>query len=628
MFHHEILKKMRANTSGRRAMEYLLRYWVHDRLSTFPAFHRSAQETAALMEEIGLSRVESLKYPSTGSNLIADWVGPQGWDAISGILEVTDPEGNTRRIADRQADPCHLFVWCGSTPPEGVKTKIVKADDKLRQIKGKIVFQDKVALDEKLRRELIEKGALGLVSDELPCWPEVREREENMHLVRWHNAFLYPQNKENLLCFSITPADGQWLRSLLEKHGELEAFARVNTRLYEDYLPVTTGVIPGTEEPEKEVWLIQHLHEVGAHDNASGVAVALEVARTILDLAAQGEIDPPKRTIRIICSWEIIGFLAYLCANPEITKNGLCAYNPDMVGANQDRCRSWLQLHLNPECNPSFIDELTLDLVRELYKHHPRWHWETKPFLINDNFVADPMIGMPCPGLIFLRDRYYHTSSDRPENLSPVVMGEMSALLASGIYTATNGGTQAAEEIADLVFRGAACRISSLASENRDSVSFDERLQYLMMLAEGRLDSLTKLAFGERERARVAAKVDSLKTRLQALGEALRPKGDKFKREPSNELEHEADRLVPVRKVIGPLSLARVPNEVKQQRKIEFSCWSYENNAPVFWSDGTRSIFQIQWLVGQELGKEPELEQLMTLFRTLKEYNYIELKER
>src|SRR4030042_953624 len=109
MFHQDILKKMRQETSGARALEYILRFWVHDRLSTFPGYHRSAETTAGIMREIGLQNVEILKYETTGKNLFADWEGPQGWDARSGILDVNGPRGETRRIADRQSDPCNLM---------------------------------------------------------------------------------------------------------------------------------------------------------------------------------------------------------------------------------------------------------------------------------------------------------------------------------------------------------------------------------------------------------------------------------------------------------------------------------------------------------------------------------------
>ncbi len=628
MFHKEILKKMRGETSGGRALEYIYRFWAHDRLSTFPGYHRAAETTKGIMEEIGLSNVEILKYKTTGTNFFADWEGPQGWDAISGVLDVKGPKDETRRIADRQADPCNLMLWCGSTPPEGVNTKIVRADTE-DAIKGKLLFQDKVPLDYKLREKIIEKGALGIISDELPYWPDVRVREENMYLVRWHNAFLFPQNRENILAFSITPANGDWLRGLLAEQGEVEAFARVKTKLYDSYLPVTTGVIPGTVEPGKEIWLIQHLHEVGAHDNASGVGASLEVVRSIIDMVSRGKLEAPKRTIRVICSWEVIGFLAHLTANPEITERVICALNPDMVGAKQEICNSWLQVFLEPHSNPHFIDDLTLDLVGELYKNHPRWHWEKQKFIINDNFLADPMIGIPCPSIIFMRDRHYHTSSDRPENLDTTVMGEISALLATGAYTVANGGAKSAEELVDVVFRNTLSELAGLIADHRDSVSFDERLQHLKPVLHGRLETLTDLVLKDEKSKKLTEKIRKAKERLEAIAESARPEGPGFKLEPKSDLEREADSIVPVRKVWGSYSLGRVPKKVKKERDLaSFSSWSYDDNAPIFWSDGKRSIFQIQWLVGQEQGKTPKLEKLMTLFRTLEEYDYFSLKKR
>lgn len=625
MFHAEILEKLRKETSGDRALEYILRFWPHDRLSVFPGYHRAADETRRIMEELGLSEVGTLKYPTTGKNLFADWEGPQGWDAIHGTLDVKPPEGDTRRIADRKSDPCHLMMWCGSTPEDGVEAKIVRLDGP-GSIKGKLVFQDKgVALDDKLRKRLIDDGALGVVSDELPYWPDVRRREDNMDLVRWHNAFLFPRNDENLLAFSIKPSDGDWLRRLLDEHGEVEAFAKVKTRLYEDTLPVTTGVLRGSEEPDKEIWLIQHLHEIGAHDNASGVAAALETVRAIKELSERGEIEPPKRTIRVICSWEIIGFLAHLCARPEIAERVICAVNPDMVGPDIDKCNSWLQVFVEPHCNPHCIDELALDTVRRLFDHHPRWHYEIKPFMINDNFMADPAIGVPTPSLIFMRDRHYHTSSDRPENLSPLVMGEMAAAQGAIVYTMSNGGAEAAGQVLKLVLDSSLKEIAGAAACSGGGEEYAERIEYLRPLFERKLETLKDmLVFGEKSDELEKA-VKTAHDRIRAFAAAGGDSG--YERKPSGKKEKEAAGLIPVRKVWGSYGLERVPEKVKNKRNLKFSTWSYENNAPIFWADGRRSIYDIQWLVGQELGETPDIEYLLTLFKTLEEYDYFELKK-
>lgn len=626
MYHDETLSKLRKEVSGHRAIEYIRRFWPHDRLSTFPGFHRAASETAAIMREAGLEDVEIIEYPCDGKSLYSDLESPQAWDAVSGFLEVNAPGGKPRRIADREADPCHLFVWCGNTPPEGIRTSLVHVDSE--DIKGKLVFHDKAPLDEKLRRRLIAGGALGVVSDELPCWPDVRERSENMHIIRWHNAFLYPGNDENLLAFSISPADGDWLRENLRSHGALEAFTRVDTRLYSGTLPVTTGVVRGTVEPEKEIWLIQHLHEPGAHDNASGVASAIELARSIKSLAARSEIAQPRRTIRVICSWEILGFLAHLTANPAIAGNAVCAINPDMVGPDQDRCKSWLQYYLNPHSNPSFMDELGLRIIRDLYVDHPRWRYEVQEYMINDNFLADPMLDIPCSAFICMRDRYYHSSSDRPDNLSPLVLGELSAAMGAFAWALAVGGVELAGECAALVRRSAVENLARAADELRETDRWNERAAYLRLLYKRKLARLADLAVGDEEKKEIGKLIERTTEEIERFSVNLCPEAGGFSRAPSNDLEREADSLVPVRKVGGPLSLTRVPLETKEELGLSFSCWSYEHNAPVFWADGHRSVFEIQWLVGQELGKTPETEKLLDLFRTMREYGYLDLKSR
>ncbi|MBW7997685.1 MAG: M28 family peptidase [Candidatus Glassbacteria bacterium] len=626
MFHAEILEKLRKEASGGRALEYVLRFWPYDRLSTFPGYQRAADETRMIMEELGFSEVETIRYATTGKNFFADWEGPQGWDAIHGTLDVSAPDGETRRIADRASDPCHLMLWCGSTPAGGLKAPIVRADGK-GSLKGKLVFHDQVALDSKLRKRLIEEGALGVISDELPYWPDVRNREDNMDLVRWHNSFLFPANEENLLAFSIKPADGDWLRRLLAEHGELESSANVECRLYEDTLPVTTGVIRGSVEPEKEIWLIQHLHEVGAHDNASGVATAIEAVRALKKLVESGVLEPPRRTIRVICSWEIIGFLAHLCANPEITQNVVCAFNPDMVGPDMEKCKSWLQLYVEPHCNPHCIDDLTVDLTRRLFAHHPRWHWEIKEFMINDNFMADPAIDVPTPSLIFMRDRHYHSSSDRPENLSPQVMGEIAALLGAGVYAFTNGGEKSAVEVAELTLEESLRQLASLTARQQNGTAFDERVRYLRPIFESKLESTRDFLVRGDRNGKLEDAVNAAKSKIAKFIEVGRNGKSSYSRKPSDRKEKEAASLVPVRKLWGSYGLARVPEKVRTKRKLNFSTWSYDDNAPIFWADGKRSIFDIQWMVGQELGKTPDIEYLLTLFRTLEEYDYFELKK-
>jgi hypothetical protein len=200
--------------------------------------------------------------------------------------------------------------------------------------------------------------------------------------------------------------------------------------------------------------------------------------------------------------------------------------------------------------------------------------------------------------------------------------------MAAYAYTVTNGGPGAALEIAGLLLAASIRELAGLAAAGLNSAAYDERTGYLLGLYSRRNTTLADLGAGKTERGEIMEAVKDLDRRLAGFVEANRPSGARFSRKAQTGLEREADSLVPVRLVRGPLSLTRVPERVKEERGLECSCWSHEQNAPSYWSDGRRSIFEIQWLVGQELGTQPELEKLMSLFRTMEEYGYVTLKKR
>ena len=621
MLHRQFIDTFRKEVSGKRIMEYVHKIWVHDRLSTFSAFHDAAKVAKSIMEDANLDDVTMYQYESKG--LFEDILAPQGWDADSGVLDITGADGSVKRIADREADPCHLFIWCGNTPEEGVETEIVRWEDG-KDIEGKLVYSENHTSDPDLKKKLIAGKALGIVSDFIPTWPEARVREENMNIVRWDNAFFYPGNPENLLGFSITPASGDWLRKNLDENGgSLKAFTRSDTKLYDGILDVTTGCIRGSEEPDKEIWFIQHLHEVGAHDNTSGSASVIEMLRAMKKLIDSGKIKRPRRTIRIIFAWEIYGYMAHFTANPELKNKIIYGLNPDMIGADWDKCRSWLQVFDNPHSNPSFTDELIYDLVGETFSSHPRWKYERQPYMVNDNFIADPFTGVPCPALVCLRDRFYHSSSDTPDKLDPEVMSEITSMMASYAHTLANGGSRSAEDIGKLVYRAALKNIAENVADCESAEKLGENVCYARDLWLNRIESLNGLAVGDNEKNSIAKLVAELSGKVNNFATRVAADSVEFKLEPSTELEKKAASIVPKRKIQGPLSLNRVPMDVKKARGIEeVNFWNFDENTPIFWADGQRNVFEINWLTKQELGKEPGLEKLINLFETMAEYDY------
>jgi aminopeptidase-like protein len=123
------------------------------------------------------------------------------------------------------------------------------------------------------------------------------------------------------------------------------------------------ATLPGTDLAHEEIWVLAHLSEPGARDNASGCCTSLELVRTLGKLTREGKLPPLRRTIRFMHGVEVNGFLPYIDANrerlPQVVA-GLCA---DSLAQDFTRCGGEMVLFLSPEHNASFIDGLVQMLL-------------------------------------------------------------------------------------------------------------------------------------------------------------------------------------------------------------------------------------------------------------------------
>src|SRR5262249_35606690 len=108
--------------------------------------------------------------------------------------------------------------------------------------------------------------------------------------------------------FSVTPRTGDKLRAALRK-GPVLVHVASNGKLFEGELDIVTGVVPG--EDERELWLMAHLYEPLPDDNSAGVVGAIEVAKVLRRLIANGTLPRPRFTLRLIFSMEMYGYAAY-----------------------------------------------------------------------------------------------------------------------------------------------------------------------------------------------------------------------------------------------------------------------------------------------------------------------------
>ena len=163
----------------------------------------------------------------------------------------------------------------------------------------------------------------------------------------------------------------------------------------------------GTPGAQKPILLLAHLchPRPGANDNASGAALLAELVRVLRTIPLEREV---------IALWmpEFYGTIAWLIdQKPDLA----CSINMDMVGEDQAKTGSTLEVTATPWSLPSFIADL---MVVNLTTHDFRltltgFTWGSDHAIMND-----ASIHVPALSLTQWPDRFYHSSDDTPDKSS------------------------------------------------------------------------------------------------------------------------------------------------------------------------------------------------------------------
>ena len=199
---------------------------------------------------------------------------------------------------------------------------------------------------------------------------------------------------------------------------------------------VVEAFIPGTPGAN-EILLVSHLchPRPGANDNASGAAALLETAATLARLIGQGALPAPRRGIRFIWVPEMTGTFAWLAAQEADVRSGrwLAGLNLDMVGADQCQTNGICEFVSLPAAGAAFADHL-LNWLRQPFSDGIRY--KEAPFASgSDHYIlSDPSVGIPTPMINDWPDKFYHTSADTPDKVSPAALARSGALAALYAY--------------------------------------------------------------------------------------------------------------------------------------------------------------------------------------------------
>ena len=448
-----------------------------------PGMRQAGQLLVDRYLQNGAATAEMIPYPADDKTEFLDGARNQmEWQPHGASLRVAGPDGYT--ICRYDDEPLCLVCYSVATPPEGVEAEVVvhcgplAADDVTAgQWAGQIVFTDQ--FPSTVAAAIGKAGALGLVSDCIaPPWlkqyPPVREPEDTPDLVMW-TIFGGTRNQPQIFGFNLSPRQGRRLRKLIaESPGPVRLRASVTAETVEGSSDFVHATLPGTDLAHEEVWVLAHLSEPGARDNASGCCASVELLRTLGTLIEQGKLPPLRRTIRFMHGVEVSGFLPYIDANreqlPQVVA-GLCA---DSLAENFGTCGGQVLFFRSPEANASFIDglcEMLLGAVaaepvgRFGADNYAIFPWKTMPFWGNDAFISDGFFDIPTPQFSAWPDKHYHSSLDRPEDIDESSLARMGAVTGTFLYLLATAGAEQARWLGALAAQDFKRRLCARAAE-------------------------------------------------------------------------------------------------------------------------------------------------------------------
>ncbi len=470
--------------SGSTAKSFVAQICNFHRIQGSTMFHEAAEHVKKELLKLGLKDAQIEQFPADGAHRFWTHVSPVGWEVKSAELRLVEPE--ERLLVTYEETPQSLHTYSKATPSEGITTELVEvgagtkaADYKGKDVKGKFVLATGRARFVH-RKAVYKYGAAGVITDAItPEMPNVRESldvpDAHAYQAIWPIAKELPKVK---LGFSLSHRQGRQLRALLDKGQKVKLNAKVDARLFRGKLDIVTATIRGKSNPKEEVFLVAHLchPKPSANDNASGSGLLLEIARTIETLINKKKIQRPARTLRFVWVPETTGTVAYLTAHKDVPSRMIVGINLDMVGQNQELCKSTLSLDRTPDSLPSYLNDYIFSLIEESINEFDRpthfgsastFRYRSTTFSGGSDHAefTEATTKVPCIMLLQWPDLFYHTSMDVIDKVSEDSLKRVGWIATVAALTLANADAETAFQLANQVFTGAAKRIVDKAGK-------------------------------------------------------------------------------------------------------------------------------------------------------------------
>ena len=432
-----LYKLVKDELSGSVAKSFVAQVSRFHRIQGSTMFHEAAEYVKNELSGLDFQDAVIEQFPADGKTKYWTHTSPIGWEIQSAELQLVEPE--EKLLCTYEDCPQSLHTFSKATPVKGVTAELVDVGKgtKQKDYEGKNVNGKFVLATGRARlvhqQAVYKHGAAGVITDTITYeMPNVRESldipDAHAYQAIWPTADDLPKVAFG---FSLSKRQGNALRALLQAGKTVKLKAKIDARLFPFHEDVLTATIGGTKEPNKEIFLIAHLchPKPSANDNASGSGLLLEVARTIKTLIRKGKIPPPARTIRFIWVPETLGTVAYLSRHPELSSRLVAGINLDMVGQNQELCKSTLNLDRTPDSLPSYLNDYVYSLMEETTKEFDNrtplglastFRYRSQAFSGGSDHAefTEATTRVPCVMLLQWPDLFYHTSMDTIDKVS------------------------------------------------------------------------------------------------------------------------------------------------------------------------------------------------------------------
>jgi hypothetical protein len=359
------------------------------------------------------------------------------------------------------------------TPPGGVTAGVVdvgagaEADFDRIEVRGRIVLGD--GNGRTLSQRAMARGAVGvLAAQQLPAYnrPDV-----NTTAIQYLGIARDTVARPWVVYLSRAARD-----SVRRALAAGDTTVRVDVRTRFDVRPELTLVaeLRGARAPAERFVYSAHVQEAGANDNASGVGLLAEMARTTATLFRAGRVDP-ARTLTFLWGDEIRSTQRYLQEDSARRAGVKWGMSLDMVGENTALTGGTFLIEKMPDPSAVWVrgeDQHSEWGGRPLARDAVRPHWlndfvrqrcldraavtgwvvKANPFEGGSDHTPFLNANIPAVLLWHFTDQFYHTDRDRIEMVSTATLANVgNCALTTGLLLTDGRETVARAALDELV---------------------------------------------------------------------------------------------------------------------------------------------------------------------------------